>query len=462
MQSSLLDSLYYKDMFSTSDMAEVFSDQSRINAWLASEVALAAAEAQVGVIPKQAADAIAKAAKLENLNLKAMKAEFDRVGFPIMPLVHQLANACDPESGRYVHWGSTTQDIVDTGLVLQIRDGIALLESDLDSLIAALATLAKAHRNTVMAGRTFQQQAAPITFGYKAAVWLDELLRHKERLAELKPRVLVGQCGGAVGTLATLGEDGLAVLRAMMEELGLGVPAITWHTARDSWAEMVNWLVLLTSTLGKVAIEIATLMRTEVNEVREPYQTGRGSSSTLPQKRNPIACPRIIAIAHRMREFSGAQFSAMLQEHERAVGAMPIEWMVIPEAFMLASGSLAQSLEILSDLDVDAAQMRANLNLNGGLLMAEAVMMGIAPMIGRNQAHELVFAAAGRASDASCTLREELLRDSEVMQHISIEQLDRLLNPANYTGSAGAMVDAVLARISAQSVNKPEQEPHDA
>ncbi len=425
-------------------MGLVFSDESRINAWLNAEVALARAEARAGVVPQQVADSIAEAAKLENLDLQAMKAEFDRVGFPIMPLVHQLAKACDPESGRYVHWGSTTQDIVDTGLVLQMRDGIELLEQDLDALIETLSELSHTHRDTVMAGRTFQQQAAPITFGYKTAVWFDEVLRHKERLAELKKRVLVGQCGGAVGTLATLGHDGLAVQKAMMDELGLGTPDITWHTSRDSWAEMVNWLVLVTSTLGKVATEIATLMRTEVNEVREPYQTGRGSSSTLPQKRNPIACPRIIAIAHRMREFSGSQLSAMIQEHERAVGAMPIEWMVIPEAFMLTSGSLAQSLEILRDLDVDAEQMRANLDLGGGLLMAEAVMMGIAPIIGRNQAHELVFAAAGRANDAGRTLREELIEDEAIMQHVSVEQLDQLLDPSNYTGSAGAMVDQVL------------------
>lgn len=449
MASSLFDSFYYSNMFSTSAMVEVFSDEGRINAWLATEVALAKGEARVGVIPQQAADNIAEAARLDNLDLQAMKAEFDKVGFPIMPLVHQLAKACDPESARWVHWGSTTQDIIDTGLVLQMRDGLALLEQDLEALIDALAALAAKHRNTVMAGRTFQQQAAPITFGYKAAVWLDEMLRHQERLDELKKRVLVGQCAGAVGTLATLGQDGLAVQHAMMEELGLAAPAVTWHTARDSWAEMVNWLVLVTSTLGKVATEIATLMRTEVNEVREPYQTGRGASSTLPQKRNPIACPRIIAIAHRMREFSGAQFSAMIQEHERAVGAMPIEWMVIPEAFILASGSLSQSLEILRDLDVDAAQMRANLDLCGGLLMAEAVMMGVAPITGRNQAHDLVFTAAGRANDASKTLREVLVQDEAIMQHISVERLDELLDPANYTGSAGAMVDQVLAKLNA-------------
>lgn len=445
--TTLIDSYYYSGMFVTKDMAEVFSESARFESWLEVEVALAKAEATVGIIPAEAAANIAQAARIENLDLNAMKAEFDKVGFPIMPLVHQLAKACDPEAARYVHWGSTTQDIIDTGLVLQIRRGLGLLEQDLNAMLDALAELASDHRNTVMAGRTFQQQAAPITFGYKVAVWLDELLRHEERLQELKPRVLMGQCAGAIGTLATLGNQGIAVQQAMMAELDLAAPAVTWHTARDGWAELVNWLVLLTSTLGKVATEIATLMRTEVNEVREPYEKGRGASSTLPQKRNPIACPRIIAIAHRMREFSGSQFSAMIQEHERAVGAMPIEWMIIPEAFMLASGSVAQSLSILQDLDVDAKQMRTNLNMNGGLLMAEAVMMGLAPITGRNQAHDIVFGAAGRANDAGIEFREELLNDKEIIAHLSVEKLDELLDPANYTGSATAMVDAVLEKL---------------
>ncbi|MDV6328047.1 adenylosuccinate lyase family protein [Idiomarina sp. Sol25] len=445
--TTLSDSFYYSGMFSDQKMAGVFSEKSRLESWLKTEVALAVAEASLGIIPVSAAENIEASARLENLDLEAMKEEFDKVGFPIMPLVHQLAKACDPEAARFVHWGSTTQDIIDTGLVLQMREALRLLEHDLDEIIDAMATLAGDHRNTVMAGRTFQQQAAPITFGYKVAVWLDEMLRHKKRLEELKPRVLVGQCAGAIGTLATLGENGVAVQQAMMKELGLGCPDVTWHTARDGWAELVNWLVLVTSTLGKVATEIATLMRTEVNEVREPYEKGRGASSTLPQKRNPIACPRIISIAHRMREFSGSQFSAMIQEHERAVGAMPIEWMIIPEAFMLASGSISQSLSILKELDVDADQMRANLNLNGGLLMAEAVMMGIAPIIGRNQAHDVVFGAAGRANDAGIEFREELLKDNQIMQHLSVEKLDELLDPANYTGSATAMVDAVLGKL---------------
>jgi 3-carboxy-cis,cis-muconate cycloisomerase len=296
-----------------------------------------------------------------------------------------------------------------------------------------------------MAGRTFQQQAAPITFGFKVAVWLEEMRRHEERLTALKRRTLVGQFGGAVGTLATLGDKGLAVRREMMKELGLGEPEISWHTARDNWAELVAWLAMVGATLGKIATEVATLMRSEVNEVREPYQPGRGASSTMPQKRNPIAAPPVIAIAHRLRECVSSQLTAMMQEHERGVAAMPLEWLVIPEAFVLLSGALKHSRETLEHLEVDAERMRQNLAADGGFLMAEAVMMGLAPQVGRNQAHALVSAAAGRALDAGTTLRAALLEDRQIMSYLSVAELDRLLDPAHYTGSAGAMVDAVLA-----------------
>jgi 3-carboxy-cis,cis-muconate cycloisomerase len=446
MPSSIIDSTYYRDMFGTESMRKVFSDERRISAWLEAEVALARAEARVGVIPALAAEGIAKAARIENLDLVAMKAEFDRVGFPIMPLVHQLAKACDPETARWVHYGSTTQDILDTGMVIQMREGLELVEADLDRCIKALSRLAKEHRDTVMAGRTFQQQAAPITFGYKVAVWLEELLRHHERLPQLKKRLFVGQCAGAVGTFATLGEKGPAVRREMMIELGLSDPTITWHTSRDTWAETVFWLSMVGASLGKIATEVAMLMRTEVDEVREPYAPGRGASSTLPQKRNPIVCPAVIAIAHRLRECVGSQLTAMIQEHERAVGAMHIEWGVIPEAFILASAALSQTADILTDLGVNAGRMRANLESGGGFLMSEAVMMGLAPHIGRNRAHEIVYGAASKALDEGRSLREMLLASSEVMACVSEAAIDSLLDPANYTGSAGQMVDAVLAR----------------
>ena len=446
MAASLIDSEYFGGRLTTSEMQSIFSDDGRFASWLEAESALARAQARVEVIPRSAASAITASARLEVLNVNEMREHYARVGFPIVPLVHQLVKACDAESGRWVHWGAKTQDIVDTGLVLQMRDGLELLEKQLDKVIGQVEMLARKYRDTVMPGRTFQQQAAPITFGFKAAIWLDELQRHRDRLPQLRERALVCSLGGAVGTLATLGQQGLRVLKEFVRELNLGEPGISWHTSRDRWAEVVFWLVLVGTTLGKIGTEVAALMRTEVDEVREPYEPGRGSSSTMPQKRNPIACPILIAIAHRLRESIGSQLTAMIQEHERAVGAMPLEWMVIPEAFLLLSGSLHQAASILGDLVVDSKRMRENLELGNGLLMAEAVMMGLATSLGRHQAHELVTAAARRAGESQCTLRQTLIQDVQVMSHISEATLDALLDPANYTGVAGEMVDRVLGR----------------
>jgi 3-carboxy-cis,cis-muconate cycloisomerase len=449
MPSSIIDSIYYRDMFGTAAMRTAFSDEARLEAWLAVEVALARAQVRVGVIPAGVDERLAAAANVEELDVVAMKTEFDRVGFPILPFVKQLANACDPETARWVHYGATTQDILDTGMVLQIRNGMKLVEDDLVGIIAALARQARAHRDTVMAGRTFQQLAAPITLGYKLAVWLDELMRHYERLQQLKPRVLVGQCAGAVGTFATLGAQGPAVQRQMMAELDLAVPPITWHTARDGWAELVGLWAMIGATLAKIANEVAILMRSEVGELSEPFETGRGASTTLPQKRNPIACEPILSNAHRLREMVGSQLSAMVQEHERGVGQMHIEWMVMPESFVLLSGSLHHARFILENLVVDAGAMQRNLDLGGGLLMSEAAMMGLAPKVGKAQAHHLVYAAAGRALDEGGTLREALLRDHEVSALLSEAEIDVLLEPANYLGSAQTMVDVVLERYEA-------------
>lgn len=301
MTSSIVDSAYFGSTFRDSAVHGIFSDQSRFAAWLDVESGLARAQARLGLIPEEAAKAITLAAKVENLDILAMTEEYQKVGFPILPLVHQLTNACDKESARWVHWGATTQDIVDTGMVLQMKEAFGILAGQLDEVIAAVAKLAEDHRSTVMAGRTFQQQAAPVTFGFKAAVWLDELLRHRERLPGVKRRALVCQFGGAVGTLATLGGRGMDVLEELAGELELEEPPISWHTARDGWAEAVFWLAMVGGTLAKIATEVATLMRSEVDEVREPFTPGKGGSSTMPQKRNPVACPIIVAIGNRLR-----------------------------------------------------------------------------------------------------------------------------------------------------------------
>jgi len=447
MSASIIDSFYFGDLFGRSEMRSVFSDKSRIKAWLKTEVALANAQAALHIIPIEAAESIAVAAKYENLNLEAMKAEFDKVGFPILPFVHQLTKACDTETARWVHYGATTQDILDTGTVLQMREGLAILENDLQGTIEALAELSQKHRNTVMAGRTFQQLAAPITFGYKSAIWLDELLRHKERLQQLKPRLMVGQCSGAVGTFATLGDKGILVQQKMMALLELEVPAISWHVARDTWAELVSWMAIVAASLGKIANEIGILMRSEIGELSEPFEIGRGASTTLPQKRNPIACEPIIANAHRMREMVGSQLSVMIQEHERGIGPMHLEWLVIPDAFVLLSGSLSHSRYILENLVVDTDRMKANLQLNGGLIMSEAVMMGLAPKIGKKKAHDLVYKAAATAQDSGISLKEALSEEEAISGLLNSDELDNLINPLNYVGSAGAMVDAVLEKL---------------
>jgi len=447
MTSSIIDSVYFGSAFGNPVVYKIFSDEGRFGAWLEVEAALARAQSRLELIPKAASDNINEAAKVQNLDIVAMTEEYQKVGFPILPLVHQLANACDKESARWVHWGATTQDIVDTGMVLQMKTAFGILAGQLDEVIAAVAKLAEDHRTTVMAGRTFQQQAAPVTFGFKAAVWLDELLRHRERLTDIKRRALVCQFGGAVGTLATLGDLGLDVVAELSKELGLEEPPISWHTARDGWAEAVFWLAMVGGTLAKIANEVATLMRSEVDEVREPYIPGKGGSSTMPQKRNPVACPIIMAIGNRLREHVGSQLTAMVQEHERAVAAMPLEWMVIPEAFVLLSGSLQHSITMLGGLTVDRVRMLENLHMGGGLLMAEAVMMGLAPIIGRNDAHELVYSSAGKAWDQGITLRDALLADDRIRKHLSVEDVDRLINPANYTGSTEEMITRVLGRV---------------
>jgi len=450
----LLTSTYYRDMFGTPGMRAVFSDDRRFTTWLETEAALAAVQAKLGLIPESSASAIAAAAKLENLDVAKMKEAYESVGFPILPMVKQLAAACDPESAKYVHWGATTQDIVDTGLVLQMREGLNLIYQELDLIIHAVVKLVTTHRNTVMAGRTFQQHAAPITFGFKAAVWLDELLRHRERLPEIRRRALVCSYGGAVGTLSTLHKDGLCVLRALSDKLGLEEAAITWHTARDGWADLIFWLSMVCTTFSKIASEVSSLMRTEIDEVREPFQPGRGGSSTMPQKRNPVSCPIIIAIGNRMREFPATQLTAMVQDHERAVATQPLEWLLIPDAFVLTSGSLHHAKHLLAGLTVNRETMRRNLDMGGGLLMSEAVMMGLASILGRQQAHELVSECSSRAIDNNTTLRVALLADEQIAKHFTEQQIDQLLDPANYLGCAEEMIDQVLEKAARIGVSR--------
>src|SRR3954453_9548899 len=441
--TTVLDSFLFRDAFGTPRMREVFSDVSSIARYAEVEIALARAEARCGVIPADAADEIAKRTNVSSLDFGLLRQETEIVGYPLLPLVHQMVKQCG-ETGRYVHWGATTQDIMDTALVLQFRDGLAIIEQDIADLRGILADLAKRYRDTPMAGRTHLQQALPVTFGYKTAIWLAMFDRHAERLEQLKPRVLVGEFAGAAGTLASLGDKGLEVQEAFCEELGLGVPTTTWHVARDGFAEAVNLLALITGSLGKIALDIMIMASTEFAEVYEPFVTGRGASSTMPQKRNPISSELMLAASKGVRQHAGLMLDAMIQDFERATGPWHAEWIAIPESFVLAAGALNQAKFALGGLIVDEKQMARNLDLSRGLIVAEAVMMGLAPQIGRQQAHDVVYDACRVVNEKGGSLAEALSADPEVSGRIDRATIVRLTDPGNYRGQAPQMVDQVL------------------
>ena len=444
MAATVFDSAIFRDTFASAEMREIFSERATVARYVEVEVALAQVEGRLGLIPQEAATTIKRLASAKDIDLEQLRQATNVVGYPIVGLVAQLAKQCG-EAGRYLHWGATTQDIMDTAVVLQMRAALALIDGDLVALDQILAQLATTHRTTVMAGRTHLQHALPITFGYKAAVWLSALLRHRRRLEEIRPRVLVGQFAGAVGTLASLGDKGLAVNDALMAELGLGSSAMPWHVGRDGVAEMVSLLALIAGSLAKIATDIMLMMQTEVAEAFEPFEEGRGSSSTMPQKRNPIACELIIAAAGIVRQHAGLMFAAMPADHERATGPWHLEWMALPEAFLATGAALKHARGMLAGLIVEPERMRRNLELTGGLIVAEAVMMALAEHTGRQEAHHIVAHASRSALAKGVPLLAELEGEAKVTQHLSAARLRELTAPVNYLGSALAMVDRLLA-----------------
>ncbi|MBB5159873.1 class-II fumarase/aspartase family protein [Saccharopolyspora phatthalungensis] len=446
MNSTVYDSFLFRDLFGTPRMREVFSDTGYVKRIVRTEIALAHAQARVGVIPRQAADAIADKADLTRLDRDRLQRETANVGYPVLPIVTQLAEQCG-DSGGYLHWGATTQDIMDTATMLQCADGLALIAGDLDRLRVTLRRLAENHIDTVTAGRTHLQHALPVTFGYRCAVWVSALDRHAERLTQVQQRALMVQFGGAAGTLASLGEgpSGLATRAALAEELGLRDPAITWHVARDGLAEIVGLLAAIGASIGKIGADVAIMCSSEFGELAEPFAPGRGASSTMPQKRNPISSELMVAAAKLLRDKSSTMLDAMMQDFERATGPWHLEWATVPEAFLLASSSLSQADFALSGLEVNAERMRHNLDLTGGLIVAEAVMMTLAPVLGRQEAHHVVYEACRRAIESHTDLASVLLGNSRIVDELGTDKIEQLCDPRGYLGSAHTMTRSVIA-----------------
>jgi 3-carboxy-cis,cis-muconate cycloisomerase len=450
MPSTVIDSLIFRDMFGTAAMRAVFSDEALVRRYLEVEVALARAEAATKVIPAQAAVDIAAAAETMRIDFDRLRHETEITGYPIIAIVHQLAEAAGA-AGGYVHWGATTQDIMDSATVLQVRAALDLVAADLAELRDILAGLARKYRDTPMAGRTHLQQALPITFGYKAAVWLSMIQRHIERLEQMRPRVLLGQFAGAAGTLASLGADGLKVQAALCDLLGLARPSATWHVARDGLAEVVSFLGLVTGSLGKIATDVMIMMATEFAEVAEPFVKGRGASSTMPQKRNPISSELMLAAAKAVRQHVALMLDGMVQDLERATGPWHAEWIAIPESFILTGGALAQAKFMLGGLIVDDKRMRDNLAISGGLIVAEAVMMAAAPKLGRQRAHDVVYDACRSAVTGKRPLADVLAEMPEIVDALGIAAIHHHCDPAKYLGLAPEMVDNMLSHLAGKA-----------
>ncbi|MEL4891614.1 3-carboxy-cis,cis-muconate cycloisomerase [Xanthomonas protegens] len=425
-----------------------FDDRARLQAMLDVEAALARAQARCGVIPASAVAPIAAACDAARYDLAALATATALAGNPAIPLVKALTAqvaAADEEAARWVHWGATSQDIIDSGAVLQLRAALDRVEAQLDALCAALAALAQREHDTGLPGRTLLQQAVPVTFGLKAAGWLDALQRSRRRLQALSEDALVLQFGGAAGTLAALQSQGLAVAEALAEELRLPLPALPWHAARDRIGEIGAAFALLAGSLGKIGRDVALLMQSEVAEAFEPAAAGKGGSSAMPHKRNPVGCVVAIAAATRAPGLLATLFAALPQEHERAVGGWHAEWETLPELVRLSAGSLAQVRVLIEGLELDRARMAAHLDSHGGLLYAEAVAVTLATHLGKAAAHALVETAVRRALATQQHLRAVLAEEPQVSAVLAPADLDALFASDSWRGMATVWIERVLA-----------------
>ena len=437
-------------MLSSAAMRAVCDDVACLQNMLDFEAALARAEAATGVIPASAAGAIGKACKAEAFDLAGLAEAATRSGNLAIPLVKALTAAvagADAEAARYVHWGATSQDVIDSAAMLTLRAAIEALLSDIDRAIAGFAKLARKHRDTPIVARTWLQHALPMPFGLKLAEYAAALHRSRKRLLRLRNEGLALQFGGAAGTLAALGDNGLMVAEQLAQELQLPLPEAPWHSHRDRIAEAASVLAIVAGTCGKIARDVQLMMQTDVAEAFEPSGEGRGGSSTMPHKRNPVAAATALAAATMAPNLAATIFAAQVQDHERSAGPWHAEWPTLPTLLLVTSGALAAIVDIAEGLEVDALRMRANLDATGGLIMAEAVTFALAEKIGKSEAHHLMEAASKKAVAGKKHLRDVLAKDPKVSAHLSADKLTKLFEPMAYQGASQALIDRLLASL---------------
>ena len=448
MASNMLDSMLYRNVFSTPAMREIFDDKTIMQNWLDLEAALAQTQAEMGIIPKAAAEEITKKAKVENLDISQIEAGINQVGHSLVPTLRNLEHICENGYGEYIHLGATTQDVLDTGFMLSIKRGFEMIYNDLQEVELATIGLMERYADTIMAGRTHGQQAIPITFGYKAAVWGSEIRRDIERMKDCRKRCFVGQLSGAVGTMAGFGERGVEVSSRTLEKLDLDIPDIAWHSSRDRMSEITSVLAMVSCTLARIGREIVCLQKTEFSELAEGFVPGMVGSSTMPHKRNPNAPEGIQTLAKLVKANAEITFDSMLCEHERDGAMWKIEWKSVNEAVIMTGAVVTKAKKLLANLTVNEKRMRKNLDLLKGLMMSEPVMLLLGEKVGKQTAHEIVYQVAMACFEEDRDFLEMLLEKDVIRKNVSREELERVMDPAKYTGQSSYFAHKIAAELT--------------
>jgi adenylosuccinate lyase len=448
-RSHIVDSRFYSSGYTTEEARQVFCDLRRLQRWLDVEVALAASQAELGAIPESAARELEKTARLDLLDLEAIKADIAKTGHSLIPLLNAWQKNISSEAGKYIHFGATTQDIQDTAQSLEIKDILVIVERDTNLIMHQLAGLAEKHRDLVMIARTHGQQALPTTLGAKIAVWLDEMIRNGDRLQNCRERVLASQLFGGVGTMAAFGDGGIELLNWFSSRLGLAAPLCGWHTARDRLAEMLSTMAILAGTLGKVANEICQLSRDEIGELEEPFHMGKIGSTTMPHKRNPELCEQVVVLAKLVKNNASLGFEALLNEHERDYRAVRIEWAAITDASLYVCGALSLMQSILENLIVHEERIRQNVNKASSLIATEALMFRLAEKMGKHTAHQLLYEIAMEARSTSRRSTDRpfidlLAAHPDIKSIFTRDDLQKAIDPGQHIGLAGQLTDRVV------------------
>ena len=454
MGISVFDSILLKDAWSTEEMRGVFSDENRMQRWLDVEAALALIQAKLDMIPQQAADEIVAKSKLDHIDMDFVCQHLKMTKHPFVPVVRALQQVCDGTAGEYVHYGATTQDIIDTGLVLQLREAFEVIRRDLQTIAGELARLSKEHRDTPMMGRTLSLQALPITFGFKTAIWLSEIDRHLERMAEMEQRVFVGSIVGAVGTKASFGEKGDEMERAVNDHLGLGTPNISWQAARDRFYEFGSVMGGINATLNKIGNQLLLLAHNEFDEIAEPFGEGQVGSSTMPHKRNPAVIENSVTVSNMLKSNINMLSDMTKHEHERDGAVWKMEWKILPEICLMLSVVLDNLKFVFAGLEVKKSSMLNNLNLLQGYALAERVMFALADKMGKQAAHEEVYLAAMKGIECGIDFKTALMGNKAIKAAVSEADLDALLDPTTYIGNAPTLTDHALAAVKAAGRDK--------